>query len=84
MKNITVSVNDEVYYRARVRAAERRTTVSALVRGFLEEVVVGETHFERLLRQQNEVLARIIQDGTGVCASERLTRDEVHDRHAVR
>jgi len=34
MKNITVSVDDDLYYRARIRASERRTTVSALVRGF--------------------------------------------------
>ena len=38
MKNITVSVSDELYHTARLRAAERRSTVSALVRGFLEQL----------------------------------------------
>ena len=37
MKNITVSVDDETYRRARIKAAERDTSVSALVRGFLIE-----------------------------------------------
>ncbi|HMJ64326.1 MAG TPA: CopG family transcriptional regulator [Candidatus Binatia bacterium] len=35
MKNITVSVDDEVYHAARVEAAKRRTSLSALVSGFL-------------------------------------------------
>jgi hypothetical protein len=35
MKNITVSVDDETYRRARVKAAEQDTSLSALVRQFL-------------------------------------------------
>ncbi len=38
MKNITVSVDDEIYHRARIRAAEKRTSVSALVRRALQEL----------------------------------------------
>jgi hypothetical protein len=36
MKNITVTVDDETYLEARVWAARRSTSVSALVRRFLE------------------------------------------------
>jgi negative regulator of replication initiation len=36
MKNITVTVPDEIYLLARVHAAKRGTSVSALVRRFLE------------------------------------------------
>jgi plasmid stability protein len=35
MKNITVSVADEVHRRARIHAAEQGTSVSALVRDYL-------------------------------------------------
>ena len=35
MKNITVSIDDETYRRARIAAATRGTSVSALVRRFL-------------------------------------------------
>ena len=35
MKNITVSVDDEIYRRARILAAQRDTSISALVREFL-------------------------------------------------
>jgi len=42
MKNITVSVEDEIYHRARVAAAERKTSVSALVREHLIAVAMEE------------------------------------------
>ena len=38
MKNITVTVHDETYREARVWAAKENTTVSALVRRFLESL----------------------------------------------
>ena len=36
MKNITVAVGDDTYRRARIAAAERGVSVSALVREFLD------------------------------------------------
>lgn len=36
MKNITVTVNDEIYLQARIWAAQHNTSVSALVQKFLE------------------------------------------------
>lgn len=81
MRNITVSLPDDVYRRARIKAAERDTSVSALVRDFL--VTLGEdeeTDFERRKRLQDEVLASI----RSFSASDRLSRDQVHDRDAVR
>src|SRR5688500_6096640 len=41
MKNITVTVDDEVHRRARVRAAELGTSVAALVKRYLEDLVEG-------------------------------------------
>jgi hypothetical protein len=41
VKNITVSVDDEVYHQARVEAARRRTSVSAVVRRVLVELATG-------------------------------------------
>ena len=38
MKNITVSLDDETYRRARVIAAQRDMSVSALVKQFLVEL----------------------------------------------
>jgi hypothetical protein len=78
MKNITVSLDDEIYRRARVRAAELDTSVSALVRKYLVELAGKETDFERRKRLQNELLAKV--KARRFSASDRLTRDEVHER----
>lgn len=87
MKNITVAVDDETYRQARVRAAEADTSVSALVRGFLEELVHGETRqerFERLKRLQDDVIAEIEARGGGLSAADNLSREELYDRDALR
>jgi hypothetical protein len=44
MKNITLSVDDELYDRSRIVAAERKSTVTALVRDYLREIVDLESH----------------------------------------
>jgi len=84
MKNITVSVDEDTYHRARVRAAERRTSLSAIVRGILSDLAAEETESERLKRQENEIVRRLGERRNRFSASNRLTRDEVHDRHALR
>jgi hypothetical protein len=80
VKNITVSIPDEVYRIARVRAAERDTTVSALVRKYLEQLAADKSEFERLVQLQNETIAKI----ENFSAADRLTREQVHDRDALR
>ena len=76
MKNITVSLDDETYRRARMIAAHRDTSVSALVKRFLVDLASGETEFERLRRLEQAMREQIVDfDG-----SYRLPRDEIHDR----
>ena len=79
MKNITVSVPDHVYRNARVAAAQRGTSLSALVTGYLERLSGRMDEFARLEALQREVQAEVGQ----FRAADRLSRDEVHDR-AVR
>ena len=81
MKNITVSVDDEVYHRARMWAAERRTSVSAMVRQMLIEVAAEETPFERLHREERELRERLRSRGFRFAASDRLSREALHDRN---
>ncbi|HWG53392.1 MAG TPA: hypothetical protein VN677_08840 [Gemmatimonadaceae bacterium] len=84
MKNVTVSLDAELYHKARVRAAQKHSTISALVREFLMRLVEEDTEFERLRREQHEVIARIRETSPGFSARKRLTRDEVHGRRAIR
>ena len=79
MKNITVSVPDDVYRNARVAAAQRDTSLSALVVAYLERLSGRMEEFARLEALQHEVQAEIGQ----VRAASRLGRDEAQDR-AVR
>ena len=80
MKNITVAVADDVYRRARVRAAERGTSVSAAVRDFLIRWSGQETEFDRRKRLQNETL----RDVDTFHAGDRLSREEIHLRGGLR
>jgi hypothetical protein len=84
VKNITVSVEDELYHRARVRAAQQRTSLSALVRSFLEQLTDAEPAFDRLRREQNELIATVRTEHRGFAAATRLPRAAVHERNAVR
>jgi hypothetical protein len=79
VKNVTVSIPDDVYRNARVAAAQRDTSLSALVTAYLEQLSGRMDEFARLEALQHEVQAEIGQFRT----ADRLGRDEVHDR-AVR
>lgn len=76
MKNITVSVDDETYRRARIKAAAEDTSVSAIVKRFLTEFAAGEAPFERMKREEAELRAKI----GSFRARDRFSRDEVHSR----
>lgn len=76
MRNITVTVPDEVYRRARVVAAEQGRSVSSLVAEFLAEVSQSDAEFARLEALQDELLESVVE----FRAADRLGRDEIHDR----
>jgi plasmid stability protein len=82
--NITVTVPDEVYEAARVRAAQARTSVSALVRAYLTRLVAEDPIYAQLEAEQAAVFSRIAERGPGYAAHARLSRDESHDRDALR
>jgi len=59
-----------------MKAAERDTSVSALVKRFLTELASGESDAERLKREERELRARIVT----FKASDRLLREDAHER----
>jgi plasmid stability protein len=79
MKNITVTVPDDVYRNARIRAAERGTSVSSLVAEYLGSLSGREAEFSRFEAQQKQIQTQISR----FRARDRLNRDQLHDR-AVR
>jgi len=76
MKNITVSVPDEVYRAVRIRAAEEGRSVSGMVAAYLGSVSGKAAESERLAAQQRRIQSQI----TRFRAADRLARDEAHDR----
>ena len=92
MKNITVSVDEETYRLARIRAAELDTSVSDLVRNYLKSLVADraggtasnepdvETEAERCRRMLREVFEDFDARAVGLRMSDNLTREELYDR----
>jgi len=76
VKNITVSLDEDTYRRARIIAAQRDTSVSALVKRYLTELAAGESESERLKREERALRDRIVK----FRAADRLPRDALHDR----
>ena len=76
MKNITVSLDDNTYKHARIAAAERGTSVSALVKQFLAGLARGGDEFERLKRAENALRDEI----TAFRAADRVPRADTHRR----
>ncbi|HEY6347665.1 MAG TPA: hypothetical protein VIY49_39745 [Bryobacteraceae bacterium] len=81
VKNVTVSLPDEVYERARVKAAERETSLSGFIAGLLEEVArtddldsAERARKERIARTLDEIHASQAGRGKYFNASRRMTR----------
>jgi predicted ArsR family transcriptional regulator len=72
VKNITVSVDEQ----ARAKAAERDTSLSALVRRFLVELVSEESAERGLERRERDLRAQI----GNFSAGDRLPREDAHNR----
>jgi hypothetical protein len=77
MKNITLAVEDEVLDRVRIVAAEKKTTVNALVREFLADLAGRD---ERLAEARKQLL-RLMDTSKGRMAPDwEFDREETHER----
>ena len=86
MKNITVSVDDKTYGVLSVKAAERGTSVTAVVRSYLTGLANGngaDDDFERLQRLQDDTLATIEARGAGLRSADNLPHNELHEPDAI-
>ena len=80
MKNVTITVDEEVARWARVRAAERETSVSRLVGEMLREEMLGEERYRAAREQFFSVRPRPLRRAGRPLP----TRDELHDRERLR
>ena len=89
MKRITVSLDDETHRLAKVKAAEKGTSVSALVRDYLTGLANGEPEAAgagkgKPKKTLSEVVADIRARGGRIRSADNLPREELYDRNAIR
>ena len=76
MKNITVSVDEDVLAKVRQIAADQKTTINALVRDYLTSVASREDRWNKAVQQMEALAAK----STMVVGPRNWTRDDVHER----
>ncbi len=76
MKNITLSIEEDVLQEARKIAAERGTTVNAMVRASLAELVRQKTRTRDALKRMRE----LAEQGGMEVGNKTWSRDDVHER----
>ena len=92
MKKLTVLLDDETHRLAKIKATERGTSVSAIVRAYLNGLVGEESSAddsigsgsEKPEKTLDEVIEAIFARGGGIDPRENLTREELYDRNAFR
>jgi hypothetical protein len=77
VKNITLAIDDDVLDRARLVAAQKRTTVNAMVRDFLAEVGKRE---DRVAEARKQLLHLMDTSEGRMAPGWRFDRDETHER----
>lgn len=76
MKNITLAVDDEVLDAVKIYAAERKTTVNAIVRAELERIAKAEDRSARARRR----LLELAENSKAEMGQVTWKRDELYER----
>jgi hypothetical protein len=80
MKNITIALDDQTYRKARIVAAQRDASVSALVKKYLLSLTDESLPPRDLKQEQEALLDAIWQKHPGFTASENQAREALHER----
>ena len=76
MANLTVTVDDEVLKRARLRATEQGTSVNAVVRDYLEQYAGTRSAQEQALLK----LLELSEQARSKRGRRKWNRDDLHER----
>ena len=76
MANLTITVDEEVLKRARLRATEQGTSVNAVVRHYLEQYAGTRSAQEQALAN----LLKLSDQARSKRGRRAWTRDELHER----
>ena len=76
MKNVTITLDEEVASWARIRAAERETSVSRLVGQMLKEKMIEEERYQASMQHYLSQSPRLIKES----GEKYPSREELHER----
>ena len=84
MKHLTLTLDDDTFASAEQQAQKAGKPLTTMVLEWLKRFSSGaEPEFDRLLREEECLQEQFQQSGRQFSASDRLTRDEIHDRDAL-
>ncbi len=75
-RNLTLAIEEDLLHRARLVAAQRKRTLTGLVREFLE----GIAHQDRARAAALRRLCRLMSAAPLEVGAAKWTRDELHER----
>jgi hypothetical protein len=78
MPNLTITVDEKVLKKARIKALEEGTSVNALLRSFLERYVRDV----EVRKKAIEDILSLSRSSSASSRGKRWTRDELHERDA--
>ena len=85
MKQLTVNLDDATFASAENQARKVGRPLTLIFIDWLKGFSANEaTDFDRLIREEEKLRQQMQQQGRQFNASDRLTRDELHDRNALR
>ena len=85
MKQLTLNLDDTIFDSAEMKARQSGTSLTSVVVNFLKQFSGGgDPEFDRLEKQEESLRQRMRARGTVFSSGDRLTRDELRERHAVR
>jgi hypothetical protein len=76
MRNVTVAIDEATLRAARRVAAERSTSLNALIRGFLQEITCRASHARKARRR----IAALSRKSNAQVSPRTWTRADLHER----
>ena len=76
MKNVTIALNDSLLREARRIAADRSTSLNAMIREFLEELSQRESRAVKARRR----IVELCRESQARVGPRNWSRDELHER----
>lgn len=84
MKQVTLEIDDATFDSAAIKARQAGTSISAVVSDFLQRFSGGSgSEFEQLEIEEELLRQQLQRRGRSFSGGDRLTRDELYERHAI-